>query len=650
MSKLSGRFTFLTLLAHLRLRTKFLLSTCLLLSFLILALLLIVEKEQRESIRAQVEKRGYMMANNLAAVSTKSLLTYNYVALEQDAERLARDEDVLYVIILTKEGKVAAYSGRDEKQGEILNDPVSQKAMATQSPMVQTIVDPMTKETGLDFTVPVFIAPYNERWGVVRVGLSLHAMYEEIRETRLYIIEVGGVVLLLGIVAAIFMAQRIASPIGKLVEGAIEVSKGNLHHWIEIESGDEIGNLARQFNQMTVQLLYQRRELEQKNQELNQRLREISLLKNYNDNILHSMTGGVITLDLSGRVIMLNEAAERLLGFSLEQVQGKLIVDLFTPDQEFPTLLLQTLETGGVFHQQCVIERDKEYSVPISITTSLLTDSEENVTGVLGVFQDLSPIRELEQQLRRADRLAALGTLAAGVAHEIKNPLVALKTFTEVLPRKKDNPEFFEKYMRIVPHELDRVNYIVEELLTLARPSKMLFRPANINSILGESVELHKEQAAELGVIIHEQYAPDLPPVSVDPDHLKRVFGNCISNALQAMPTGGDLTITSGLIHLENSELPSSRHAYQHSRPKSYTKPAFNPFVALRFTDTGTGMSAEQLNSLFTPFFTTKGKGTGLGLAISHKIVEEHGGFMQVESQLGVGTTLTILLPLIPQL
>lgn len=630
--------------AQLRLRTKFLLSTCTLLSLLLIFLLIIVEKEQRAVITAELEKRGRTIAGNLAAVSVKSLLTYNYVTLEQDAEKVAKDEDVLYVIILTKEGKVAAYSGRDEKQGEVLKDPVSQKAMHTRSPLVQTVYNPVTQEEGLDFAVPVFVPPSHERWGVVRVGLSLRAMRKEIARTRRYIAGLGLLILLIGIGGATIMAQRISSPIQQLVAGVIEVARGNLYHRIRVESGDEIGHLAYQFNQMTVQLLHQRRQLEIKHQELNQKLREISLLKNYNDSILRSMTSGVITLDLQGRIVTLNAMAEQLLEMPLERVRGVLLTDLL-PDQTFTSLLLKTLEKGESLHQNCSVRREKGDALPISMTTSLLKDDAGKVTGILGVFQDLSTIRELEQQLRRADRLAAVGTLAAGVAHEIKNPLVSLKTFTQMLPRKKDDPGFLAKYMRIVPQELDRVNTIVEELLTLARPSKILLRPTAINDVLAHSIELYREQATAAGITIREEYTPDLPPISADPDHLKRVFGNLITNALQAMPQGGCLTVTSQLVHLKVTEVPAYQNNMHSSGGGSQSTLEFVPFVAIRFTDTGCGMTQEQLDALFTPFFTTKGKGTGLGLAISHKIIEEHGGMVQVESQPGKGTTFTVLLP-----
>ncbi|HZC03220.1 MAG TPA: ATP-binding protein, partial [Gammaproteobacteria bacterium] len=259
------------------------------------------------------------------------------------------------------------------------------------------------------------------------------------------------------------------------------------------------------------------------------------------------------------------------------------------------------------------------HEVPLEINTSLLEDETGQTTGLLGIFRDLSLVRELEQRLRRADRLAAVGRMAATVAHEIKNPLVALKTFVDMVPRRAKDPAFIARFRDIVPKEVDRVNAIMEDLLDLSRPPRLSPRPLHVEEVIRRCIALHEHQAAERGITLVEELAPDLAQVRADPEYLLRALGNLTINAIQAMSAGGTLTVRSG-----------NREPWQ---PTPTTKTlqgdlgaanATQPFVWISVTDTGTGMTPEQLDSLFTPFFTTKEKGTGLGLALTHKIIEEH--------------------------
>jgi signal transduction histidine kinase len=227
------------------------------------------------------------------------------------------------------------------------------------------------------------------------------------------------------------------------------------------------------------------------------------------------------------------------------------------------------------------------------------------------------------------------------VAHEIKNPLVALKTFIDMVPRRAQDPAFLARFQDIVPREVDRVNTIMEELLELSRPPRIAPRLLHVHEIIARCVALHEQQAVEQAITVVQECAPDLARVRVDPEYLVRALGNLIVNAIQAMTSGGVLTIRSGSgIPWQHTLAPAAGYAELSGFAESE-----QPFVFIAVVDTGTGMTPEQLDSLFTPFFTTKEKGTGLGLALTHKIIEEHQGHLHVESQVGVGSTFTILLP-----
>jgi PAS domain S-box-containing protein len=628
-----------------RLRTKLALSIVCLVVLLTAVVIVVVEYRERKAIEAQVRKRGMTIARNLAAVSTNALMTYNYVLLEQHVGRLAHEEDLVYVIILDREGRVAAHSQLGELQGQRLTDPTSQKALEASEPLIQAGVEARNGQSPgniLEAVIPVFPTDEPDKWGTVRVGISLQGMSREIHRTRFTIFIFGIGAALVGCLAAFILARRITSPVEKLRAGALAVAAGDLAHRIDVRSADEIGELATTFNRMTNDLQAQQMALQEANRELDAQLREVSNLERYNARVLASMANGLVTLNMEGRVVKWNEMAARITGYPVSAVEGHLCQDLFTKTPSFLRILLDGIQGKGVWWDRGVsFVRPDGREVPLEINTSLLEDETGQTTGLLGIFRDLSLLRELEQRLRRADRLAAVGRMAAMVAHEIKNPLVALKTFVDMVPRRAKDPAFIARFQDIVPKEVDRVNAIMEDLLELSRPPRIAPRPLSAHEVIARCVALYEQQAVERGITIVQELAPELARVRADPEYLLRALGNLAINAIQAMAEGGTLTIRTGSgVPWQSTLADATTHA-----DLGNTADAAQPFVFIAVVDTGTGMTPEQLDSLFTPFFTTKEKGTGLGLALTHKIIEEHQGHLHVESQFGIGSIFTILLP-----
>lgn len=627
------------------LRPKLVLSIVCLVVLLTIFVMVVVEYRERGAIEEQVRKRGMTIARNLAALSANALLTYDFVTLEQHVGRLAHEDDVVYVIILDREGKVAAHSDRSDLQGQRLIDPLNVRAWQAQEPLIQVGPDPA--EGGfaanlLEVAMPVYPTGNSDKWGTVRVGISLQGMQREIHRTRLIIWGLGVGTAGLGGLAALLLAHRITSPLENLRKGALAVAAGDLTHRLQVTSNDEIGELATTFNQMTNDLQAERTALQRANSELDAQLRAVSQLERYNDRILTSMTNGLVTLNLDGRIVRWNEMAARITGYSVNEVEGELCAELFADNRSFARGLLEGLHSRGVcWDRSMTFIRPDGREVPLEINTSLLEDETGQVSGVLGVFRDLSLVRELEQRLRRADRLAAVGRMAAMVAHEIKNPLVALKTFVEMVPRRAHDPAFIARFQDIVPKEVDRVNDIMEDLLELARPPRISARPLHIADVIARCVALYEEEGLEHGVAIIQELAPDTLQVRADPEYLLRALGNLTVNAIQAMASGGVLTIRAG------NGMPWQSTPTEATGYVDQVGPAdlSQRWVFLAVADSGTGMTPDQLDSLFTPFFTTKEKGTGLGLPLTHKIIEEHQGYLRVESQFGVGSTFTILLP-----
>jgi len=441
--------------------------------------------------------------------------------------------------------------------------------------------------------------------------------------------------LLLGSVAAALVARRIARPVQQLAEGAAAISRGQLNQRIEPSTADEIGRLAAAFNDMAAQLLHQRTALEEAHGGLRRQFEELADLKSYTDNILGSLTSGIVTIDLGGRVVTLNLAAELLTGFFRGEAAGRYCTELFAHTPEISDLLTETLATRApIASVPLTLRRRNGTILPIEFSTAPLKGGEGKDLGVIGVFRDVTLVRQLESDLRRSDRLAALGTLAAGLAHEIKNPLTSLLTFSRHLDRKFDDPNFRERFSSVVLRELERINGIVERLLELARPSRMSFTLVRLPELINRALELYADQFDDRRVEVVREYARDVPSIQADKDALYRVFVNLVANALDAMPGGGRLTVRAGWAGT-GDPVPATRW-----RPANRVK--------IEVGDTGVGIEPSDTDRIFNPFYTTRDSGTGLGLALAHKIIQDHGGAISFQSVRGRGTTFTIVLSLIP--
>jgi PAS domain S-box-containing protein len=616
------------------LRAKFLWGSILVIVFVMSAVFAVVEHRQSAAIVDQVKTRGRVLSRNLAAMASGNLLLYNFTGLEQNAAHIAREVDVVYALVLDGEGRVAAHSRYPETVGRSLGTEVDHRAVQAPEPLVQDTRDPANREGLYDFTVPVIVD--NRRWGTARVGLSKRRMEREILRTRLELGALTAVTIVLGGLAAALVARRIARPVQRLADGVAAISRGELSHRIEPTTLDEIGRLAVAFNHMAAQLAQQRSALEVAHAELRQRFEELADLKSYTDNILASVKTGIVTVDLEGRVVTLNPAAELLTGFFAGETAGRYCTEVFRDSPIIGEILMETLasrsDAPGV---PLALVRRNGASVPIEFSVAPLKGGDGKDLGVVGVLRDLTVVRELQRQLERSDRLAAVGTLAAGFAHEIKNPLTSLLTFTRHLTRRFDDAGFREKFQSIVPRELERINGIVERLLELSRPGRLTPGAILVPALLDRAVELYGHRIDAQRVRVIREYAATILPIEADEELLYRAFVNLVANALDAMEGGGWLTLRVGWSDEREPDLGTRRGRT-------------GPRLRVEIVDTGSGMPAGAMDRIFTPFFTTKENGTGLGLALTHKIIEDHGGSIMVSSTLGAGTTFRILLPLVP--
>lgn len=385
------------------------------------------------------------------------------------------------------------------------------------------------------------------------------------------------------------------------------------------------------------------RELEETNRKLNRKVIELDNLTNYLNNILESMTSGVIAVNRQGEITTFNKAAQKITAFKADEVLGKPCIRVFREEEGSTCSLMRILETGQV---QMSIEKDifakGGRPVPVEANTSLIKDRDGRTMGAVEIFWDLSEIRELENQMRQTDKLAALGEMAARVAHEIRTPLSSIEGFASLLERDLKHDGSKRKLAKNIVKGSRNLNNIVTNLLVYTKPVRLNLQREELTEIIEESLSFLTEESKEKeirNIDITRDYRHNSRKVKVDAGQIKQVFLNLLFNAVQAMPKGGSLTIATRV----TGDRPQVRG--KDLMPGTVYPVPEGKFMEISFIDTGGGIPRDELDKVFSPFFTTRENGTGLGLAIAHKIVESHGGRMKVRSELSRGTTFDVILP-----
>src|SRR5437870_12438611 len=352
------------------------------------------------------------------------------------------------------------------------------------------------------------------------------------------------------------------------------------------------------------------------------------------ETVLAGLPDAVIAVDDALRVVVWNAAAEALTGRSSRRAEGRSLKELLPPDASLTRHLAETVRTGESRGEgETTLLTPDGHTVPVSIVTAPLFDHGGTVGAAVAVLRDISRIREIEAEVRRGETLAAAGRMAVGLAHEIRNPLGAIRGAVQLLGREIGPDSRLRDYTEVLLTEVDRVNRIIEMLLDLARPIQLRAVPLNLHQLLERVTLLNEEGARERGVTMIRRYDPSLPPILGDEDRLLQVFHNLVRNALDAMERGGRLTLT-------------TRVSLNPLFGKMDLGTGQRSMVEAQVADEGAGIPAGVRARIFDPFFTTKDKGLGLGLSICHRILEEHRGAIQVESAEGRGTSVTCFLPL----
>jgi len=379
--------------------------------------------------------------------------------------------------------------------------------------------------------------------------------------------------------------------------------------------------------------------------------------------VVESANDLIVSTDAHGCVMTWNSAAERILGVSARETVSSQFIQLF-PESERVNLegqFARLIRGGEPQEREASMHAKGGQDLLIAWRFSGMKEERGQVVALVGVGRDLTEKRRLELQLIQSTKMAALGEMAGGIAHEIRNPLAITSSAAQILLRKGADPELRNEAARKVHAAADRAAVIIENLLRFARPSGGMVEYVDVNSAVEDTLSLIGHQMSLQSVEIQRRLAPQLPRVKGNENQLQQVFMNIILNAYHAMPEGGGFTISTRAVSAARpaaGRLPSveSPEPVQHlaSNPQSLPVRGTqaggigNPqWVEVRFSDTGCGIPQENLSRIFDPFFTTMpvGVGTGLGLSIAYSIVRQHGGTIGVESEVGKGSVFTVRLP-----
>ncbi|MGN8769765.1 ATP-binding protein [Paenibacillus barengoltzii] len=589
----------------------------------------------RDNLRRDSEANMMLTANQIAIAVEQSRSLYNYVKLTLGGKMSSDMTDA--ILIMTSPDRIAQKSmstnrslleitGIDPnhfdenhrlfgtynyKNDEGLRQSVAEAISQNRSLVVDTRIN---GERVLECYVP--ISNYRENPYVIRVVSSYSPIADAINKQMIGQLIVSVSLLALMVAGSYWMAGGLIRPIRHILDQVNVLASGRLDTRLKVSSFDELGLLAHKINIMADNLGRYTTELRQKSEENRS-------MKEYLESIISQTADAIHITDVKGRVLQVNAAFERLYGWSSEEIVGKYLE--YLPEFELDGRTIwrpeaEVIETAESVLAETVRLRKDGSQVEVSISVSPIFDQAGKITALISISRDMTEHNKMEDLLRRSEKLTTVGQLAAGVAHEIRNPLTTLRGFLQMQQRTRTVNVMHTDVMLA---ELDRINLIVSEFLILAKPQAVQFQIKDVRFTMGDVVSLLDSEAHLHNIEFEVHFSPSPVLVHCEENQLKQVFINLLKNAMEAMPKGGKI-----LLQVEEDD---------------------SGFAVLRVIDEGEGIAKDRLQKLGEPFYTNKEKGTGLGLMISQRIIEGHRGTLKIESELGKGTAVTITLPLVQE-
>jgi two-component system, sporulation sensor kinase A len=507
-----------------------------------------------------------------------------------------------YTYIVDRNGKIISHPSKERIGADVSQNPVVKKLLEKQSGHLEVS---NTKDHRV-FASFEYIPILN--WGIV-AQIPINEIYQPYFAFQKSLWTISLITfIVLSILTALY-ARQIIHPIRRLYLAVDQVAKGDYNQRIEKIDNTEIGKLSSRFNEMICYIRQSKANLQLKEEQLKEQ-------KEFLRKIIDMNPSYIYAIDKEGKFTLVNETFAKLLGTEPEDLLGKKMDD-FHIESNLNRVWeeIENMKGYPVLEQEI---KDHEGKIRWIETVRLpIFSPNEGTDQILFVSTDITERKQAEELLRKSEKLAVVGELAAGVAHEIRNPLTSIKGFMHLL---KKECETQKHYFEIMESELERINNIVNEFLMLGKPSQVMnFQQKDVKVLLKDVMTLLESQANLNNVKMISEFDSDIPLLYCDENQLKQVFINIIKNAIEAMPNGGEMKIQAK--RQENS-------------------------LVIRFMDQGCGIPKDRIAKLGEPFYSTKEKGTGLGLMVSYKIIEAHNGRINIESEVGQGTTIDLIFPI----
>ncbi|MEW9105296.1 PAS domain S-box protein, partial [Paenibacillus sp.] len=447
---------------------------------------------------------------------------------------------------------------------------------------------------------------------VLNISMDARTLVEALHDQLMRNVAVGIVLLEIVLIGSYMLSGILIRPLQSILNKINMISVGHFNTQLNIDRNDELGILAQRINTMA-------RNLDASTERLRMSYLENRAMKEHLESFINQSNDAIHVTDLKGRIERVNQAFVDMFGWTSEEVLGKPLCNIPEDKLEEERKIHEAKRHGEYVSNWETTRLTKDGRVlDVSVTTSPMYNEGGDCIAWASITRDITSRKRMEELLRRSEKLTTVGQLAAGVAHEIRNPLTTLKGFLQLQQRTRS---LNDNHMDMMLAELERINLIVSEFLVLAKPQAIQFQPKDVRRIVTDVVALLDSQANLNNVHFATQFDEFVPLVNCEENQLKQVFINVMKNAMEAMPEGGMVEIA-----------VQSRH---------------KGLVVVKILDHGIGIPEEHLSQLGDPFFTSKEYGTGLGLMVSQRIIHNHRGLIEITSEQNIGTEVTISLPAI---
>lgn len=540
-------------------------------------------KVQRNILLKDMKDKGDSIARTLSVVVKDSMLTHDYVTMERYVREVVHDRSIEHLKIVREDGEIMAEAKGTQYGGESYDASYPVK-----------IGDALLGDIHMSFSM--------ERVDIISKRIIISAFA--------FIVLFHGVAL---VVNNIIIDSLVIRPVNVLMAAVKRIKDGSLNDRIEMKFSNEFGVLASAFNEMAATL-------ESNFEEIKERQKEVLTEKGKLETIVMSIADGVFVSNRDGIIVSFNRAAEDISGYTEAEVKGLHCEDVFKT---------RLCEDACALHNEDRIIRNKETEIitkdgrrlSVSVSSAILRDSDGKIIGGVQTFRDITAEKQRQALLCQTEKLAAIGRLSAGLAHEINNPIGNVVGYAKMILKDPSLNEKQRERLEIISEQAEKAGSIVQGLLNYSRQQEPKMERVSINRVIESVIRLVSPQIEKCGINIKTDFK-DVPAVKADFRQIEQVLFNIILNSIQAI--GSD-----GAIGIRTSETDDG-------------------FIEVRIEDTGPGIPEEYIHKIFDPFFTTKpvNEGTGLGLSVCMGIIREHNGFIDVESEYGKGTAFIIKLPI----